>query len=223
MTYLWWLIWTCPLRLPPPPPRHFSPGRRIPSSSWRTDTSAGWWAAPRSPDGANVTLLSKSARDCERSTRDALSPQSVPSRRFLPLGGALCWRGGGRTGARTDSCSEGGAPPATRRRDGSFLKCFNQQEFNSTSLMVWGQREPREIGGLRSSSMHVSMNIMCVQHHTGSPTELLKDQVITTRTDQRQHSVLSLYNSVRTRTRCTGETRQRHHYCVSETVNSSSS
>lgn len=71
-------------------------------------------------------FFSKSPEDCDRSRRDAASPQSVPSRRFLPQGGALCWRCGGRTDARTDSCSGGGAPPETRRRDGYILKSLNQ-------------------------------------------------------------------------------------------------
>lgn len=111
--------------------------------------------------------------------RDAPSPQSVPSRRFLPQGGALCWRCEARTGARTDRCSEGGAPPATPQRDPHILKSFCLWVSNSRSLMVWIQSEQHEVGGLDSSSMHVFMNTMCmcVQHHTGSPTELLRDHV----------------------------------------------
>lgn len=42
--------------------------------------------------------------------------------------------------------------------------------------MAWRRREQREVGGLKSSSMHVSMDMMCVQHHTGSPAELLSQE-----------------------------------------------
>lgn len=73
---------------------------------------------------------------------------------------------------------------------------------------------------LKSSSMHVSMNLMCVQHHTGSPRALLRDHVRPTRTDHSKDSVSSLYNSVHTRTRCTGETRQQHDYRVSKPLSS---